>query len=77
MLGFIIAFWSTPTMTAGHLLFATATTGYILIALQLEERNLVAVLGAKYRDYQSRVPMLIPWPRRLREAAVAPAEPSS
>jgi hypothetical protein len=37
----------------------------------------VAVLGAKYRDYQSRVPMLIPWPRRLREAAVAPAEPSS
>ena len=60
MLGFIIAFWAAPTMTAGHLLFALATTGYILIALRLEEHDLTAALGDQYRQYRRGVPILIP-----------------
>ncbi len=52
MLGFVIAFWAAPTMTAGHLLFAVGTTGYIVLALQLEERDLVAALGDQYHDYR-------------------------
>jgi methanethiol S-methyltransferase len=64
MLGFIIAFWAAPTMTAGHLLFSIATTGYILIAVQLEERDLVAALGDQYHDYRRSVSMLLPRPRR-------------
>jgi protein-S-isoprenylcysteine O-methyltransferase Ste14 len=64
MLGFLIAFWAAPTMTAGHLLFSIAMTGYILIAVQLEERNLLAALGDQYRDYRREVPMLVPRPSR-------------
>jgi methanethiol S-methyltransferase len=70
MLGFLIAFWASPVMTAGHALFSAAMTAYILIATQLEERNLVAVLGNQYRDYRRRVSMLLPLPRRrLAETA--------
>lgn len=59
-LGFVIGFWATPTMTWGHLLLAIGTTGYILIAIQLEERNLVDTFGDRYRDYRRRVGMLLP-----------------
>ncbi|MFC3652942.1 methanethiol S-methyltransferase [Dyella humi] len=64
MLGFIISFWAAPVMTVGRLIFAAGMTGYILIALQFEERDMVTYFGEEYRKYRQRVPMLVPWHRR-------------
>lgn len=64
MLGFIMAFWATPHMTIGHMVFAIATTAYILIAIQLEERDIVSVHGTAYEEYRKQVSMLLPIPKK-------------
>ena len=67
MLGYIIAFWSTPLMTVGHLLFATITTLYILVAVKyFEEKDLKKSIGKAYEDYQNKVPMLVPFTKRRK-----------
>ena len=63
MFGFLLAFWSAPEMTVGRLVFAAAFTGYVLLGLRVEERDLVRLHGASYESYRARVPGLLPWPR--------------
>jgi protein-S-isoprenylcysteine O-methyltransferase Ste14 len=73
-LGFLLAFWAAPTMTAGHLLFAVATTGYILIGSWLEERDLVDLFGDQYRRYREQVSGLVPLPGRKARPEPGAAE---
>ena len=76
-IGWTIAFWATPTMTVGHLLFAAVLTIYMVLAAQVEERDLVAYFGRLYEDYRRRVPMFVPRRKRAsdesadRESAIA------
>jgi methanethiol S-methyltransferase len=75
-LGFIIAFWSTPIMTAAHLLFAIMTTGYMLTAIQFEENDLVKHFGATYKQYRASAPMLIPFTKFRKRKMISP-EPTA
>jgi protein-S-isoprenylcysteine O-methyltransferase Ste14 len=73
--GWLLAFWATPTMTAAHLVFTVATTAYILIAIRLEERDLGEVHGETYAEYRRSVPMLVPRVRVAQPAATEMARP--
>jgi methanethiol S-methyltransferase len=70
-IGWALAFWATPTMTVGHLLFAGVLTGYMALAALVEERDLVSHFGRQYEEYRRRVPMFVP---RLKPLSVSAAE---
>jgi protein-S-isoprenylcysteine O-methyltransferase Ste14 len=72
--GWLLIFWAAPTMTTAHLLFAIMTTAYILVAIQFEERDLIAEHGDNYRSYRERVPMLVPNMRKNRGAVTTAAD---
>ena len=76
-IGWLIIFWAAPAMSVAHLVFAVMTTAYILIAIQLEERDLVEAFGSDYATYQRRTPMLMPrlWP--TRRSALESGEPQA
>ena len=76
-LGFLLAFWMTPTMTLAHLVFAIATTAYIVLAIQFEEKDLVAEYGAAYERYRRGVPMLLPIGRGVRTSTSQHARSSA
>jgi len=76
-LGWLFAFWATPTMMASHLVFAIATTLYILMAIQFEERDLIRSHGDEYKRYKDRVPMIVPLRLGKRAASTLPAGPKA
>jgi protein-S-isoprenylcysteine O-methyltransferase Ste14 len=74
-IGWTIAFWAIPTMTAGHLLLASVLTLYMVLAAVIEERDLIAHFGRQYEEYRRRVPMFIPgWRRRAAPTAAKAQE---
>jgi protein-S-isoprenylcysteine O-methyltransferase Ste14 len=74
-LGLLLAFWATPDMTLGHLVFALGMSAYVFIGIRFEERDLETILGDDYRRYRERVPMLLPRPDKVHETVTTAARP--